>query len=59
MSKDITNSIQKDTFENQDNLNNSEILEIGGIKHGGKIWKLKYNKNYVSGNDGDIFQNKL
>ena len=59
MSEDVTNSIQNDTFDNQDDLNHSEILEIGGFKHGVKIGKFKDDNNYVLGNEGDTFQDKL
>ena len=59
MSKDISNSIQNDTLENQDDLNDPEILETGGFKHGGKIGKFMNDKNYVSGNGCDSFQDKL
>ena len=58
MSKDNTHFIQNDTSENQDDLNDSEILEIRGIKHGGKIGKLKDNNNYLLGNKGDNFQKR-
>ena len=40
MSKDNPNSIENDTYDNQDDLNYSEILEIGGIKHGGNFGNL-------------------
>ena len=42
MFKDNKNYIQNDTYDNQDNLNYSEILEIEGIKYGDKIgnWKI-------------------
>ena len=59
LSKDISNSIKNDTFENRDDLNDSENLETRGFKYGSKIGSLKDNKNYVSGNDGDNFQEKV
>ena len=59
MSKYNTNSIQNSTSENQENLNNSRILKIGGFKHGCKIEGLKDYNNYVLGNKGEIFQDKL
>ena len=34
-------------------------METGGFKYGGKFGKLKDDKNYVSGNDGDNFQEKV
>ena len=34
-------------------------MKIGGIKHGGKIGKLKYDNNYVLVNKGDTFQEKI
>ena len=58
MSKDNTNSVQNDTSDNQDDLNDLEILETGGFKYGGKIGKFKDDKDYVSGNGGDNFQEK-
>ena len=54
MSNGNTNSIQNDTSDNQDDLDYSEILEIGLIKHGGKIGILGDGNNYVLGNKGDI-----
>ena len=59
MSKDNTNSVQNDTSDNQDDLNNSEVLEIVGFKHGGKIGKLKDGNNYFLGNKGDNFNKNL
>ena len=59
MSKDSTNSIQNDTYYNQDDLNCSEILDVGGIKHGGKTVELKYDDNCLLDNKGDNFQDKL
>ena len=35
------------------------MLEIGRFKDSGKIGKLKKNRNYVSGNDDDSFEEKL
>ena len=59
MSKDNANSIQNDTSENQDDLNDSEMLEIGGFIHGGKIRRLKYDNNHVLSNKGANFQGKF
>ena len=56
MSNGNTNSIQNGTSDNQDDLNYSEILEIGLIKHGGKIGILEDGNNYVLGNKGDILR---
>ena len=58
MSKHISNIIKNDTFDNQDDLNYSERLETGGFKYGGKIGQFK-DDNYVSGNNGDNFQEKI
>ena len=59
MSKDNTNSIQDNTSKNRENLNDSEILEIRGFKHGDKFGKLKDDNNYIFGNEGDNFKDKL
>ena len=40
LSKDNPNSIENDTYENQDDLNYLEIFEIGEIKDSNKIGKL-------------------
>ena len=48
-----------DTFENQDDLIYSEMLEIGEFQQSGKIVKLKDDKSYVLGYDGNTFQDKL
>ena len=34
-------------------------METGGFKHSGNFWQIKYDKNYVSGNDGDNFQDEI
>ena len=59
MSKDNKTPTQNDTSYNQDDLNDPEILEIEGFKHGGKIGKLKDDNDFVLGNKGDNFQYKL
>ena len=47
MSKYYLNSIQNGYYENQDNLNDSECLEIVGNKSGDKIGELKDYNIYV------------
>ena len=59
MSKDISNSIKNDAFDDQDDLSYSRDLETVGFKYGGKIGKFMDDKNYVSGNGCDSFQDKL
>ena len=59
MTKDNTNSVQNDTSDNQDDWNDFKILETGGIRHSGKIGKLKDDNSYVVGNKGGSFQDRL
>ena len=59
MSKDISNSIKSDAFDDQDDLSYSRDLETVGFKYGGKIGKFKDDKKYVLGNYGDNVQDKI
>ena len=59
LSKDKTNSIQKETLEDQDDLNGYKIMKIGEIKQSDTIGKLKYDNVYVLDSMGDKLQDKL
>ena len=51
--------INDDTTENQDNLIESEILEIGTLKYASKSGQLKYDTKYILSNDNDKLQDNL
>ena len=59
MSKNNSNSIQSYAIDNQDHLNYSEMMEIGGIKQSDTIGTLKYDNVYVLDIMGDNLQDKL
>ena len=59
LSKDKTNSIQKETLEDQDDLNGYKIMKIGEIKQSDTIGKIKYDNVYVLDSMGDKLQDKL
>ena len=47
MSKGNTNSIHNDNIYDQDDLNDSEFMEIGEIEQSDKIRKFKYDNVYM------------
>ena len=57
--KDNIYSIQNDTVDNEDDLNYSDIMEMGEIKQINTIRRFKYNKLYVLDIMGGNFQYKL
>ena len=57
--KDNIYSIQNDTVDNEDDLNYSDIMEMGEIKQINTIRRFKYYKLYVLDIMGGNFQYKL
>ena len=58
-SKQNSTIIKKGTTENQDNLIESDILEIGTLKGASRIGQLKDDGKYISSNDVDRLQDNF
>ena len=52
----MSNAINNDTTDNQDNFIEWNILEIGTLKNTNNIGELKYDRKYISSNDRDKSQ---
>ena len=57
LSKDRTNSMHNNTVGNQDDINNSEMTEIGEIRQS-ETEELKDDEVYILNSMGDIVQDK-
>ena len=58
MSKDNQNSMRDDNVDNQDNINDSEMMELGEIKTK-TFQQLKNDNIYILNNMNIFFQDKL
>ena len=58
MSKDYQNSMRDDNVDNQDNINDSEMMELGEIKTK-TFQQLKNDNMYILNNMNIFFQDKL